>query len=73
MSGSGQTAQYIRRKLYDLSWTENLFRATMQKRKNSFEKGEHVSIPMFAVMKNGKVVDTKVGAMPKTNLEAMLK
>lgn len=50
-----------------------MLRATMQKRKNSFEKGEHVSIPMFAVMKNGKVVDTKVGAMPKTNLEAMLK
>lgn len=31
------------------------------------------SIPMFAVLKNGKVVDTKVGAMPKANLEAMLK
>lgn len=31
------------------------------------------SIPMFAVLKSGKVVDTKVGAMPKANLEAMLK
>lgn len=31
------------------------------------------SIPMFAVLKNGKVADTKVGAMPKANLEAMLK
>lgn len=31
------------------------------------------SIPMFAVLKDGKVVDTKVGAMPKANLEAMLK
>lgn len=32
-----------------------------------------VSIPMFVVMKDGKIVNTKVGAMPKTNLEAMLK
>ena len=31
------------------------------------------SIPMFAVLKNGKVADTRVGAMPKANLEAMLK
>ncbi|MEE1186545.1 MAG: thioredoxin [Acutalibacteraceae bacterium] len=31
------------------------------------------SIPMFAVLKNGKVADTKVGAVPKANLEAMLK
>ena len=31
------------------------------------------SIPMFFVMKGGKIVNTKVGAMPKTNLEAMLK
>lgn len=31
------------------------------------------SIPMFAVLKGGKVVDTKVGAMPKANLEAMLR
>lgn len=31
------------------------------------------SIPMFAVIKNGKVVNTQIGAMPKANLEAMLK
>lgn len=31
------------------------------------------SIPMFALVKGGKVVDTKVGFMPKENLEAMLK
>ena len=31
------------------------------------------SIPMFAVLKNGKLADTRVGAMPKANLEAMLK
>lgn len=32
-----------------------------------------VSIPMFAVLKDGKVVNTKVGAMPKASLEAMLR
>lgn len=31
------------------------------------------SIPMFAVIKDGKVVNTQIGAMPKANLEAMLK
>lgn len=31
------------------------------------------SIPMFAVLKGGKVVNTKVGAMPKASLEAMLR
>ena len=31
------------------------------------------SIPMFAVLKDGKVVNTKVGAMPKESLEAMFK
>lgn len=31
------------------------------------------SIPMFAVLKNGKVVDAKIGAMPKETLEAMLR
>lgn len=31
------------------------------------------SIPMFVVLKDGKVVNTKVGAMPKTSLEEMLK
>lgn len=31
------------------------------------------SIPMFAVIKNGKVINTQIGAMPKANLEAMLK
>lgn len=31
------------------------------------------SIPMFAVLKGGKVVGTKVGAMPKAGLEAMLR
>lgn len=30
------------------------------------------SIPMFAVLKDGKVVDTKVGAMPKASLKTML-
>lgn len=30
------------------------------------------SIPMFAVLKDGKVVNTKVGAMPKASLETML-
>lgn len=31
------------------------------------------SIPMFVALKGRKVVNTKVGAMPKANLEAMLK
>ena len=31
------------------------------------------SIPMFAVIKDGKVVNTQIRAMPKANLEAMLK
>ena len=31
------------------------------------------SIPMFVVMKSGKIANTKIGAMPKANLEAMLK
>ena len=31
------------------------------------------SIPAFAVLKGGKVVNTKVGAMSKANLEEMLK
>lgn len=31
------------------------------------------SIPMFVVMKGGKIANTKIGAMPKANLEAMLK
>ena len=31
------------------------------------------SIPMFVVVKDGKIADTKIGAMPKANLEAMLK
>lgn len=31
------------------------------------------SIPTFAVIKEGKVVRTKIGAMPKFSLEAMLK
>lgn len=31
------------------------------------------SIPMFAVIKDGKVVNTQIGAMPKANLEEMLK
>lgn len=31
------------------------------------------SIPMFAVLKGGKIVNTKIGAMPKAKLEAMLK
>ena len=31
------------------------------------------SIPMFVVMKGGKIAITKIGAMPKANLEAMLK
>lgn len=31
------------------------------------------SIPMFAVLKDGKVVNIKVGTMPKSSLEAMLK
>ena len=31
------------------------------------------SIPMFVVMKDGKIANTKTGAMPKANLEAMLK
>lgn len=30
------------------------------------------SIPMFVVLKDGKVVNTKVGAMPKASLETML-
>ena len=31
------------------------------------------SIPMLVDMKGGKIVNRKVGAMPKTNLAAMLK
>ena len=31
------------------------------------------SIPMFVVVKDGKIADTKIGAMPKANLAAMLK
>ena len=31
------------------------------------------SIPMFVVMKGGKIANTKIGAMPKANLEEMLK
>ena len=31
------------------------------------------SIPMFVVKKGGKIAKTKIGAMPKANLEAMLK
>lgn len=31
------------------------------------------SIPMFALLKNGKVVDTQIGVLPKDNLEEMLK
>lgn len=34
---------------------------------------EVASIPMFVVMKGGKIANTKIGAMPKANLEAMLK
>lgn len=33
----------------------------------------NASIPMFVVMKGGKIANTKIGAMPKANLEAMLK
>ena len=31
------------------------------------------SIPMFVVLKGGKVTATKVGAMPKASLEALLR
>lgn len=31
------------------------------------------SIPMFVALKDGKVVNAKVGAMPKSNLEEMIK
>ena len=31
------------------------------------------SIPMFVVMKGGKIANTKIGTMPKANLEEMLK
>lgn len=31
------------------------------------------SIPMFAVLRDGKVVNTKIGVMAKANLEEMLK
>lgn len=31
------------------------------------------SIPMFAVLRNGQVADAQIGAMPKENLEAMLR
>lgn len=31
------------------------------------------SIPTFIVLKGGKIVNTKIGVMPKANLEAMLK
>lgn len=34
---------------------------------------EVTSIPMFVVVKDGKIADTKIGAMPKANLAAMLK
>ena len=32
-----------------------------------------MSIPTFALMKNGKVVNRKVGAMPKSSLEELLR